>query len=430
MRPMVSGERLVLSTLLAGLYLPGIEEIYLKSRQCLEDRWVAGETREKSLEYTFRSQEYINSFEFSCDSGFGRGLAPLSSSQVRDLSCSTAKDSLALYGGGRRLVDLLRERPPSLAEAPDLLRRHGFASEASRLEQLGLLDLARQFILEGAVLTPFQPEAEWIWNRVARLPYALWCAAPGSKAGPTEFPRRLFAVVGSREADSLGAKCARAAGKALQQGGWTLITGGALGVDSLALDAVGGTMTPRGVVLHPHGLGTAAGQKLRNRWPWAWHLSLCAPWQEFEGRWAHQRNRIIFALSEGAVSIGPRFRRGGTWSGALECLRGRLAPLALVTDAGEAEALSALRNLGAFEVAYDDLAGSRGPEIIGQIVQEGKRRRSGAVGLDSGQGILFSTDPPDRIAVYGAFSQAEDSDGVREGAARYEGYAKRTQSAA
>lgn len=430
MRPMVSGERLVLSTLLAGLYLPGIEEIFLKSRQCLEGRWVAGEVREEHLKYNFSSQDYINHLESSSDLRFGRGLTPLSSSQVSDLRCLAAKDSLALYGGGRRLIDLLRERPPSLAEAPDVLRRHGFASEASRLERLGLLDLARQFILEGAVLTPFHPEAEWIWNRVATLPYALWCSAPGSKAGPTEFPHRLFAVVGSREADSLGAKCARAAGMALQQGGWTLITGGALGVDSLALDAVGRTMTPRGVVLHPQGLGTAAGQKLKNRWPWAWHLSLCAPWQEFEGRWAHQRNRIIFALSEGAVSIGPRFRRGGTWSGALECLRGRLAPLALVTDAGEAEALSALRNLGAFEVALDDLAGSRGPEIIGQIVQEGQRRKSLSAGLDSGQGNLFGTEAPDRIAVYGAFCQAADSDKVREGAARYGVFGRKSQSAA
>ncbi len=414
MRPMVSGERLVLSTLLAGLYLPGIEEIYLKSRQCPEGQSVIGKVREESLRYNFCSQKYIKQLESKDDLRLSGGLEPCADSRVGDLLNLTAKDSLALYGGGRRLVDLLREGPPSLTEAPELLRRHGFASEASRLEQVGLLELARQFVVEGAVLTPFHPEAEWIWNRGATLPYALWCAVPCLKSSPTEFPRRLFAVVGSRETDSVRVKGAASAALALQQGGWTLITGGAVGVDSIALDTVGGTMTPRGVVLHPHGLGTAAGQKLRCRWPWAWHLSLCAPWQEFEGRWAHQRNRIIFALSEGSLSIGPRFRRGGTWSGALECLRGRLAPLALVTDAGEEEALTALKNLGAFEVALDDLASSRGPEIIGQIVKEGQRRKSGFTGLDFGQGDLFSSEPLARIVAYGESTQVADSGKVRE----------------
>lgn len=427
---MVSGERLVLSTLLAGIYLPGIEEIYLKSRQCPEGQGIRDKAREDSIKYSLSVAGYINYLNFCSGTRIGLAQIPVRDTKEGDFSSLEVKDSLALYGGGRRLLDLLRERPPSLTEAPDLLRRHGFASEASRLERIGLLDLARQFILERAVLTPFHPEAEWIWNQSVSLPFALWCSAPDLESSGTGFPRRLFAVVGSRETDSVRVKGAASAALALQQGGWTLITGGAVGVDSIALDSVGGTMTPRGVVLHPHGLGTAAGQKLRRRWPWAWHLSLCAPWQEFEGRWAHQRNRIIFALSEGSLSIGPRFRRGGTWSGAMECLRSRLAPLALVTNAGEEEALTALKNLGAFEVALDDLASSRGPEIIGQIVKEGQRRKSGFAGLDFGQGDLFSSEPLARIAAYGDSAQAADSGKVRERRNFYGVPSPKSQSAA
>lgn len=311
-------------------------------------------------------------------------------------SSLAVQDSLTLYGGGRRLVDLLREKSPSLVEAPDLLRRHGFASESAQLERPGLLEIARQYVVEGVVLTPFHPEADWIWERQANLPTALWCAQPRSDVGPVEFPRRLFAVVGSRDVDSLGEQGALAAAKALHQGGWTLVTGGASGVDSLALEGVSATLTPRGVVLHPWGLSCDAGQRLRRKWPWAWHLSLCPPLQDFEGRYAHQRNRIIFALSDGALSISPRFRRGGTWSGAMECLRGRLAPLAFLADSGEPEALIALKNLGAYQVSLSDLEGSGGPDLMGQIVSEGRQRGrqlNAPLNQDSLFGEVFLAEP-------------------------------------
>lgn len=444
MRPMVSGERLVLSTLLAGIYLPGIDELYVSSRKSYGRPQSHDGARETRHTYTLKSIDPVDlpgKIEFCSDSFRGlphwkhdRALHVVSPSvltttfdgsktealrslprhvwpdmvaEPRDADYRAApqggaevQDSLTLYGGGARLLDLLREKSPTLAAAPELLKKYGFASEAARLERPGLLDLARQFVLEGAALTPFHPEAEWIWQECPALPHALWCSFPqGAKTQhgtAAEFPRRLIAVVGSRDVAPAGAAGAKAAALALHQGGWTLITGGAVGVDTIALDAVGETLTPRGVVLQPQGLSTAAGQRLRRRWPWAWHLSLCAPWQEFEGRWAHQRNRFIFCLGQAAVSIGPRYRRGGTWSGAMECLRGRLAPLAYLSDVGDKEALTVLKNLGAFEVCLADLAGNRGPDLIAQLVLEGQRRLSGAMPRTGGQGSLFDSENPAR----------------------------------
>lgn len=436
MRPMVSGERLVLSTLLAGLYLPGIEELYLSALGRPSGGQSTDIAKESRLTYLSElvlpgeipgsCENYPDSLSQpvfdAADALSLDALALLADAAAADFvladsqessvhfgwaptAADCVKDSLTLYGGGRRLLDLIREKSPTFADAPELLRRFGFASEAARLERPGLMDLARQFVLEGAVLTPFHPEASWIWQKCSSLPYALWCTFPRQMAGGAgtapEFPRRLFGVVGSRDVDSAGRLGAAAAALALQQGGWTLITGGAVGVDSIALDAIGETLTPRGVVLHPYGLSTNAGQKLRRTWPWAWHLSLCAPWQEFEGRWAHQRNRIIFTLSEGAVSIGPRLRRGGTWSGALECLRNKLAPLAVLADSGDKEALSVLQNLGAFSLCLADLGSTNAPTMIGQIVEEGRRRRCGLWAAEPEQAGLFDPDLPDRLAVYG-----------------------------
>ncbi len=386
MRPMVNGERLVLSTLLAGIYLPGIEELYLSSRKKTKARGSSSGTKEAPPLYNIGgaiSPQYASIADLLSEgldepaqaspptglfSDAGRAEGPRGPVSFQE---GIVKESPLPYGA-RRVIELLKEKLPSPAEAPDLLRRHGLASAALRLENTGLMALVRQLAVEGSFLTPFHPEAEWIWEGGASLPPALWCVRPQTDFRPCEFPRRLFAVVGSREVDLLGAKGAKAAARALHQGGWTLVTGGARGVDVLALEEVAESLTPRGVVLHPSGLSSLGGKKLRNRFPWAWHLSLCPPWQGFEGRCAHQRNRIIFALSEGAISISPRLRRGGTWSGAVECLRGRLAPLAVMAGTGDPEAAAALKNLGAAEVCLEELLGSGGQDFMTRLAAKGR----------------------------------------------------------
>ena len=91
----------------------------------------------------------------------------------------------------------------------------------------------------------------------------------------------------------------------------------------------------------------------RRRGTW---LSVCAPDEPFSRGAAMERNALIYSLGEASVVCKARFREGGTWHGAVDCLRRRLSPL-IVRDDGS-QAAKALVSLGATPIREVEELGS------------------------------------------------------------------------
>jgi predicted Rossmann fold nucleotide-binding protein DprA/Smf involved in DNA uptake len=62
-------------------------------------------------------------------------------------------------------------------------------------------------------------------------------------------------------------------------------------------------------------------------------VSASAPMAPFTAGQAAERNALLYALGRAAVVVEPRLRTGGSWQGALDALRRRLAVVALPTEA-------------------------------------------------------------------------------------------------
>jgi predicted Rossmann fold nucleotide-binding protein DprA/Smf involved in DNA uptake len=119
--------------------------------------------------------------------------------------------------------------------------------------------------------------------------------------------------------------------------GRTLVSGGAVGTDSVAVDAAlscGGAH--RCIEVLPFGLDQAEPRD------GVCQLSVCEPWAGFTTGQAMERNALIYALGRRALVVRPRWRRGGTWHGSVDALRRRLGALGVYGDDRAAGALVAL----------------------------------------------------------------------------------------
>lgn len=130
-----------------------------------------------------------------------------------------------------------------------------------------------------------------------------------------------IAAVGSREADREGLTFARQLAAACGEEGLCIISGGARGIDQAALkDGAGIAVLPcMGDFLRKEKEKVESGRL----------LALCPfdPEGVFASYKAHERNKLIYALSQAAVVIQCNEPKGGTWSGAMHCLDARYAPL-------------------------------------------------------------------------------------------------------
>jgi predicted Rossmann fold nucleotide-binding protein DprA/Smf involved in DNA uptake len=79
-------------------------------------------------------------------------------------------------------------------------------------------------------------------------------------------------------------------------------------------------------------------------------LCLCSPYKPTAGFTvgnAMGRNKLIYALSSATLVVECEEGSGGTWSGAVEALRGRIAPVIAWTGPGSSPGNRALTRLGA-----------------------------------------------------------------------------------
>lgn len=133
-----------------------------------------------------------------------------------------------------------------------------------------------------------------------------------------------IAVAGSRRILEETKRAAVQSGEMIAKEGMTLVTGGAQGVDAAA--ASGTLCAGGGAVIVP---AKPAAEILRRRiYRSALEegrlLLLCddLPDEPFSAKKALTRNHTIYALGRETLVVAARDGRGGSWSGATDCLRG------------------------------------------------------------------------------------------------------------
>lgn len=169
--------------------------------------------------------------------------------------------------------------------------------------------------------------------------------------------RQLVAVAGSRSiADQTRTEAEKLGGR-LACEGYTLVTGGAIGVDTAAQNGMfemGGS-----AILIP---AFPAEDMLRNpRTRSALDegrlLLLCdtLPDKHFSAEKALARNHTIYALADAAIVAASRVGTGGSWRGAMDCMKGCWTPVfALEGDEADKAGNRDLRRHGARVLKMND----------------------------------------------------------------------------
>jgi len=151
-------------------------------------------------------------------------------------------------------------------------------------------------------------------------------------------------------------------GRRLAGEGYALVTGGARGVDTAALLGVleaGGSAVLVPAKPAQRMLDSMAARRALEE---GRLLILCdtLPDEPFSAAKAIARNHTIYALGGAAVVAASREGVGGSWHGAMDCLRGGWTPVYAVSDAGEDGAGNrALLRMGAIPLRMDRPLGAQ-----------------------------------------------------------------------
>lgn len=244
------------------------------------------------------------------------------------------------------------------------------ALHASELERQGL-----------TLVTPFH--ADYPRRYLDRLgtvaPPLLYVAGdPALLADPD---RARLAVVGSQDATEAELDAARTAAEAAATRGWDVVSGGAKGVDAVALNAAvehGGTV----VALLADGVRLSLRKGALRRLVSDGQAVLAAAAHPDAGSTvgsARARNKLIYALATVTYVAAAADGAGGTWNGAEEALRRGYGHVAVNQDA---EAAPALRSLGSRTITAIDELFELEPQTRGDPDTEPRS-------ADASQGNLF-----------------------------------------
>lgn len=148
--------------------------------------------------------------------------------------------------------------------------------------------------------------------------------------------KRRIAIAGSRDIQSETYAAARLAGQRLAEENFVLVTGGARGVDRSAQRAcfyangdviLVPAMTVCDILCNPAEMTAFKRGHL---------LFLCdtLPDEPFSNAKALRRNHTIYSLGEAAIVVAARCGIGGSWNGAVSCLRGGFSPVYVPLNEG------------------------------------------------------------------------------------------------
>ena len=262
----------------------------------------------------------------------------------------------------RRLAQALRERDRQPADLlgpdADALGADLATALGPRIDRDGLRALLDRGFQLTQALERWQARAIWVLSRAdagypRRLKARLKDDAPAVLYGCGD--RGLsetggLAVVGSRHVDETLIEYAESVGRFSAKAGRTLVSGAARGTDQAAMRGalqVGG----RAVGVLADSLATAAVNRENRDLLLDQRLLLVSPYDPTAGfnvGNAMQRNKLIYALADAALVVSSDFKKGGTWTGAVEQLqKHRTIPVYVRPTAESDRGLDGLRELGA-----------------------------------------------------------------------------------
>jgi DNA processing protein len=241
-----------------------------------------------------------------------------------------APSELLKLGEYNRLARHLREmkRQPADFLSPDvgdLLQACQSVIDESRLRRL----LGRGFVLD-QIFGRWQAQGIWVLSRAdadypRRFKARLREDAPAVIYGCGDvklLDSCGLALVGSRHMDDALIDDTMTVARLAAKAGKTLISGGAKGIDQIAMGAAlraGGRVS---AVLADSLAKTAQSREYRDPLRDG-QLVLISPYDPnatFNASLATQRNKQIYALADTALVVSASFKKGGTWAGAVEQL--------------------------------------------------------------------------------------------------------------
>ena len=302
--------------------------------------------------------------------------------------------------------------PVAYADLADRLRRQSFHGPRD-LIGLGSDVISRSLDIDLEAARAIEDRLE----RAGRIAFefdrlrsnGVWFVTVADEAYPEELRRRLganappvlfgagdasllrvggIAIVGSRDADDEATAFTERLATAAAVGSTPVVSGGARGIDVTAMRAAfaaGGTVV--GVI--PEGIerrlreGATRSAVAEGR---AVLVSPYHPAAAFSVGAAMGRNKLIYAFSDVAVVVSSAEGSGGTWSGAIEALKGGWVPVVVRSGPGVPPGNNALLARGAAALAEDAIPGKLTSRDLLDIATLTKVAESEA---DHGQQRLF-----------------------------------------
>ena len=263
-------------------------------------------------------------------------------------------------------------RRPELSNNPSVLlgassqilcNVHGLANEmANRINALMDRSIAMAFELDRLehsgihTLTPFEEHypCQFRHRLKEKAPVVLHAA------GPLELLDRLgLGVVGSRDIGEEGAEVAKGAARLASRMGLPVVSGGARGVDRLAMNAVVNERKSGGTAVGflADSLERQLKQPDTRRAILDEQVLLCTPYRP-DGRFtagrAMGRNKLIYAGALVTLVVASDKDTGGTWSGAVEALKHGFGRVAVWRGPGEGPGNASLEEFGAVPISSLD----------------------------------------------------------------------------
>jgi DNA processing protein len=257
---------------------------------------------------------------FPARSGGRESAAPLSMAEWRQIGSRLRAAGLSSPG------ELLEVRPQFWAATG--LADAEIARVRALLERGAALDEELQRLAERELRVVTSADLEYPTHLRLRLrgsaPPVLFAAGDWSL-----LDQPALAIVGSRDVDAEGEAFTRGVAERCVRDGLAVITGGARGVDQLAMRAA---LEAGGAVV-----GVAAGDLEKTvrtpdtqNWLAVGQLLLLSPFHprtSFTVGNAMSRNKVVYALAKYGLVVSSAHGHGGTWAGASEVRRHGWVPL-------------------------------------------------------------------------------------------------------
>jgi len=232
------------------------------------------------------------------------------------------------------------------------------ASKGARIDEVRLEALLHRGVALGFAVEQWERNGIWIVSRGDADYPSRYKKHLKEKAPPILFgtgDRSMLAggglaIVGSRNADEEGRKFTQQTATLCAKQGLSVVSGGARGVDGIAMESA---LSAGGAVI-----GVLADGLLKKSLERAFRgaiasgkLLLLSPYHpeaSFSVGAAMGRNKLIYALSDFALVVSSDYKKGGTWAGAEEELkRNRPLPVFVRMEGGIPEGNKRLAALGA-----------------------------------------------------------------------------------